>query len=396
MLCAVIPGGIVNLICHLAILKHLKMKKTLLTGVVICAVPLSVFAQSSVTLYGVLDDSLQYVHNTDGKSNKISLQSSQYSSTRWGLKGCEDLGGGLAAVFKLESSLDINTGKSSGGRLFKQSYVGISSSEYGTITLGRQYDALTDLVGEVQPNNYQYYFTAPGDVDNADGSIITNNAVKWTSPDLHGLRIVSTYSFGGVAGATGSGQSYSVASTYKWNKAEIAAGYLHVDNGNANFSTRGTMAVTGTFSSVVDSAYSTASSINIVRAGASYNFDPITIGGYYSYSEYLADAHSTFSKSERYNNAALYAVYQARPDLQIEFGYDFLKSHGDSSATYQQVALAGDYLLSKTTDIYASVAYGHASGSNGYGAAQAVIADSFPDAGNSTQELVFAGIRHRF
>ncbi|WP_322044028.1 porin [Paraburkholderia sp. J67] len=373
------------------------MKKAFSVGVVISCAPLCAFAQSSISLYGTLDESIQYVHNTDGKSTKIGLQGSQYSSNKWGLTGTEDLGGGLSAIFKLESGFDINSGKSSSGLLFsRRAYVGIKSDTYGSITFGRQFDALSDLVTEVQPNWYQYYFTAPGDVDNADGSITVNNAVKWTSPNFHGLRVVSTYSFGGVAGSTGSGQAYTAAAAYTWNKAEFAAGYMHIDNGNAVLSSRGTTAVTGLFSSVVNSAYSSASSINIARAGANYNLSPFIIGGYYSYSEYLADGHSTFHTAERYSNASVYAVYQLNPAAQFEVGYDFLKSHGDSSATYHQVSISGDYLISKSTDFYLSLGYGHASGNNGYGTAQAVIADSFPDAGKSTQELAIVGMRHRF
>ncbi|WP_321936293.1 porin [Paraburkholderia sp. J8-2] len=373
------------------------MKKTLLIGTTFLVVPFSALAQSTVTLYGVLDQALQYVHNTGGKSNQISLQGSQYSTNIWGLKGSEDLGGGLSAIFKLESSFDINNGKSNSGLLFgRQAYVGIKSETYGSFTFGRQFDALSGPVGDVQPNNWQYYFTAPGDVDNADSTVMFNNAVKWTSPDFHGLRVVSAYSFGGVAGATGSGQAYSVAAGYSWDKAEAAAGYLHIDNGNATLSSRGTTSATGLFSSVVNSAYSSASHINIVRAGANYNFDPITVGAYYSYSEYVPDGSSTFHTTERYNNVAIYGVYQVNPALQFEAGYDFLKSHGDSSATYHQISLAGDYLLSKRTDMYLSLGYGHASGNNGLGAAQAVIGDSWPNAGNSTQELAIVGIRHRF
>ena len=61
-----------------------------------------------------------------------------------------------------------------------------------------------------------------------------------------------------------------------------------------------------------------------------------------------------------------------------------------------QVTLAADYSLSKRTDLYGTMSYGHASGSNGLGAAQAVISDAFVDGGKSTQELAIAGIRHRF
>ena len=92
----------------------------------------------------------------------------------------------------------------------------------------------------------------------------------------------------------------------------------------------------------------------------------------------------------------MFVAWQASPALLFETGYNYLKSHGDSSATYQQVTLAADYALSKRTDLYATVSYGHASGSNGAGPAQAVIADAYIDGGKATQELAIVGIRHRF
>lgn len=358
----------------------------------------SAFSQSSVTLYGELDETIQYVHNTGGQHSQISLQGSQVGTNKWGLKGTEDLGGGLQAVFRLENGFDINTGKAKqGGALFgRYAYAGLKSDTYGTILAGRQYDALMDLVYPVQPNDYGYYFTAPGDVDNADGSARVNSEVKWLSPDWAGFRAVAAYSLGGVAGSVGSGQSYSLATSYTRGSLMLAGGYSHADQGNPTLSTRGTSSFGSLFLSPVNEAYSSAKAINIARAGAKYSFGPVTLGGYYSYSEYLADAYSKFKSAERYNNGSIYAVWTITPAVLVQVGYDLMKSHGDSSATYNQATLMADYLLSKQTDVYASASYGHASGQNGAGAAQAVIADSYPAAGNASQTLVFLGMRHRF
>ncbi|MFM0374810.1 porin [Paraburkholderia aspalathi] len=353
-------------------------------------------AQNSVTLYGIIDDSIQYVHNTDGKSNQIGLQSGQYSVSHWGLKGNEDLGGGLSAIFTLESGFDLNSGALTGSEFGRQAFVGLKSDRFGTITVGRQYDAVEDLTYEVQPNAYGYYFTTPGDVDNADASVRINNAIKWASPVIGGFQAEVTYALGGVAGSTGSGQSYTAAALYTHGPFKMAGGYLHIDNGNAATSSRGATTAGSLFFSPVNEAYASASSINIGRAGLSYTLGPVTLGGYYSYAEYLSDANSKFSGAERYNNGSIYAVWQVNPAMLLQTGYDYLKSHGDSSATYQQVTVAADYYLSKRTDVYASASYGHASGKNGIGSAQAVIADSYAAAGTNTQELVMLGIRHRF
>lgn len=369
------------------------------SGIAVIATTFSpmAFAQSSITLYGIIDNSIQYTHNADGARNQIKLQSGQLSTSQWGVKGTEELGAGLRAIFNLQDGFNANTGRMTGGILFgRKAYVGVASDSFGAVTIGRQSDVLDDLVISVQGNNFLEYFTAPGDVDLADASIHVSNAVKWTSPVWSGLQLAAMYSLGGVAGATGSGTTYSAAANYNRGALTLAAGYYHEDNGNATESSRGVTSADSIFFSPVNAAYATAKSFNIARAGASYIFGPVTFGGYYSYSEYLADANSSFKSSESYNNGSIYAMWQVTPATQFEIGYDLLKSHGDSSATYHQVTIAADYALSKRTDLYASASYEHASGSNGAGSARAVIADAFVDGGTSSQVLAIIGIRHRF
>ncbi|UQP02850.1 porin [Burkholderia multivorans] len=353
-------------------------------------------AQNSVTLYGTIDNSLQYVHNVSGKSYQLSLQSGQLTGSNWGLKGNEDLGGGLSAIFKLESGFDVNSGAQTSSGFGRSAYVGLKSETFGTVTLGRQYDPLFYMTYAVQPNSYLYYFTTPGNVDNSDGLMRLSSSVQYASPDFHGFQLRAAYALGGVAGSVGSGQSYGLGLSYSAGAWNFGGGYLHVDNGNSSTATRGTTDVKDLIISPVNSAYATASKINIARAGASFSIDSFTFGGYYSYTEYLADATSTFRQAERYNNGNLYAVWRATPATTFEIGYNLLKSHGDTSATYHQVSLAGDYALSKRTDVYASVSYVHASGQNGNGEAQAVVADSYAAAGSKSQEFAMVGIRHRF
>src|SRR5579864_201018 len=320
---------------------------------------LPAFAQSSMTLYGIVDNSIQYTHNTGGESHQIKLQSGQMSPSVWGLKGNEELGGGLSAVLNLESQYDLNNGALADGLLWGRiAYVGLSRNNLGTLTLGRQIDVMQDLVVPVQGNSFLEYFTASGDVDLSDGSVKVNNSVKWSSPNWAGLQLAAMYGFGNVAGSVGSGQSYGFAGNYAAGPLTFAAGYFHSDNGNAIHSTRGTGSATGIFFTPVNSAYSSASKFNIARTGLSYSIGPVTIGGYYSFSEYLADGFSTFRNSEYYNNGEVFAFWQITPETSLELGYDYLKSHGDSSATYHQVTLAGDYALSKRTDLYASAKIG--------------------------------------
>jgi len=114
------------------------MKKHVL---MLLPVPLSLLAsavqaQSSVTLYGVIDEAFQFVHNANAQGNNLyRLQGGNLQGSRWGLKGTEDLGGGLKAIFQLENGFDVNNGTlQQGSRLFgRQAFVGLTHEQYGTV-----------------------------------------------------------------------------------------------------------------------------------------------------------------------------------------------------------------------------------------------------------------------
>jgi predicted porin len=373
-------------------------------------------AQSSVTLYGLIDESIQYAHNTKDASghnaNQVGLVGGNLQGNRFGLKGTEDLGGGLKAIFQLENGFDINTGKlGQGGRMFgRQAYVGLTGDQWGTFTLGRQYDPLVDLVQPLTGDNYfGSTFATPGDVDNNDNSSRTNSAVKYVSPVWSGLQFEGMYAFGGVAGSTGSGQTWSAAATYGNGPFSVAAGYFLADNPHGTAPTRTTWGGTsdGTFDNQVNGgdvanlAYQGAKSIGIASVAVQYVTGPFTANLRYSNAQYKADAQSGFASTQKYNVAGAYFGYQATPAMLVGVGYVYTKGSGDSSATYNQVSLGGDYNLSKRTDVYLVGAYQHASGQTRNAAgnlvtAGAAIGSYGYNSASSSQELVSLGIRHKF
>ncbi len=96
-------------------------------------------AESSVTLYGIVDQSIRFTTNADASNNnKMELTNGAVTNSRFGLRGEESLGSDLKAVFRLENGFDPDTGKTNqNGRLFgRYAYVGLSG-HYGTIRLGR-------------------------------------------------------------------------------------------------------------------------------------------------------------------------------------------------------------------------------------------------------------------
>src|ERR1700743_2659772 len=114
-------------------------------------------AQSSVTLYGLLDEGLLFNTNAKNIVNGKNVGGRQFSvdsntgslGSRWGIRVIEDLGGGMNAVAGVESGINVSTGQfGQGGTAFgRQAYVGLGSKSYGTVTLGRQYDSVNDYVG---------------------------------------------------------------------------------------------------------------------------------------------------------------------------------------------------------------------------------------------------------
>jgi predicted porin len=371
-------------------------------------------AQNSVTLYGVIDDSIQYTHNaTPNGDNLVGLYQGNLSGSRWGLKGAEDLGGGLKAIFQLENGFNPNNGKlGQGSRMFgRQAFVGLASDQLGTFTMGRQYDPLVDLVQGITADNYfSSTFAAAGDVDNNDNSSRTNNALKYVSPVFSGLQVEGMYALGGVAGATGSGQTWSLAAAYNQGALSLAAGYFVADNPSVTTAQRPSTASgsgwagtsDGTFDgSLVNLGYQSAKSINIARVAAQYVIGSFTVGANYSNAQYKADAQSVFGTSEKFNTGQAFLNYQATPALLLGAGYSYTRSSGDTSATYNQISLGSDYHLSKRTDVYLIGAWQHASGSTRSADGTQVVSaqasvGSYGVSGTDTQAIVSLGIRHKF
>ncbi|MBC8750364.1 MULTISPECIES: porin [Paraburkholderia] len=374
-------------------------------------------AQSSVTLYGVIDESIQYVNNaTPHGGSLVQLFAGNLQGNRFGLKGTEDLGGGLKAIFQLENGFDVNTGKlGQGGLMFgRQAYVGLTGDSWGTLTAGRQYDPLVDMIQPLTADNYfGSTFTTPGDVDNNDNSFRVNNAVKYVSPVWSGFQIEGMYALGGVAGATGSGQTWSGAATYATGPFSVAAGYLHASNASslATRTAAGGWAGTagGTFDSNfptfagINAAYAASKSIGIASAAVQYVTGPWTGNLSYSNAQYKPDANSGFGTTQKYEVGRAYLGYQLTPAALVGVGYAYTKGHGDASATYNQVSLGGDYSLSKRTDLYAVGAWQHASGEQrvpgvggGLVSATASIGSYGNQSSTSNQVMVSLGIRHKF
>ncbi|MFC4623626.1 porin, partial [Comamonas nitrativorans] len=117
---------------------------SLTTTLLLCAGSIASAQAQNVTLYGLVDTGVERLDNTSTGGSITRMPSIAGSAaSRWGLRGSEDLGNGLKAVFTLESGFGLDTGETQqGGRAFgRQAFVGLSG-QWGTLSLGRQYSML--------------------------------------------------------------------------------------------------------------------------------------------------------------------------------------------------------------------------------------------------------------
>jgi len=213
------------------------MKKTLLAAALVTGFAGVAHAETSVTLYGLVDAGIGYSQTkvTQGdaftKTRDIGLINGVKNGNRWGLKGTEDLGNGTSAIFQLESGFDLGNGRSSqGGRLFgRKAIVGLTGESWGTLTLGRQYNVADDFISPIDP--FGTGFGQAGVTGGAFGdspSARMDNSIKYMTPDFAGFKAAIGYAGKNTktTGDDGFGNDYEERDTSNW----ITAG-LAYDNG---------------------------------------------------------------------------------------------------------------------------------------------------------------------
>jgi predicted porin len=380
-----------------------------------CGIACTAHAQSSVTLYGIVDAGFRYNNNAGGKS-QAAIAGGNESASRFGFSGSEDLGGGYRAVFTLENGFTTTTGALQAGLMFgRQAFVGLGTP-FGTVTLGRQYLTLSSYLGPFEAGTdwaargagWGYH---PAGLDDVDGTERANNAIKYVSPRYRGLQVGATYSLGGVAGDVTRNGMISAGADYAQGAFKFAAAYLYAKNPNYSlFGNNATSSTTGNnFASPIFSGYATAGSQQVFGAGTSYDIGKFTIGGIYTNTKFgdlgaTAVAGSPLpageaGKSVTFNTAEANLKYRLTPALLLGVAYAYTRAssfNGQSGASYQQWNLGADYALSKRTDVYGVLLHERAAGYDSTGH-RAVAALTFATPSANDQQTGFTvGIRHLF
>ncbi|BAN25008.1 porin [Caballeronia insecticola] len=391
------------------------MKKNILATAALAAfaatAATSAHAQSSVTLYGIIDAGISYVNNaarTGGSDSLVKYDDGVAQGSRWGLKGSEDLGGGLKAIFTLENGFNSGTGTlGQGGAEFgRQAYVGIAKNDVGSLTFGRQYSFSTDYLGgnysiggQTVAGNYAYHIN---DVDQLTSSRI-NNAVKFSSASFYGVTFGAMYGFSNQAGAfagapnttvgtttvAGSSRAYSFGLNYKAGPFGIGAAYTDIHYPGA---------ATPAFSTnLANIATGGTKDLRTFGIGANYAFGAATVFGLWTNTRF----EPITGASSKLNAFDIGGKYNFTSALTAGLGYTYMDLTDNFKGHWHQVDASVDYALSKRTDVYALAIYQKASGSNNGVENQAQIGSATSYFGSSglgeNNQLAFrVGIRHKF
>ncbi len=360
------------------------MKKSLIALAVLAASG-AAMAQSSVTLFGVMDAAVTRI-NSEGGGHVTGLTSGGNSTSRLGFRGTEDLGGGLAASFWLEGQLGTDDGTASGLNFTRRSTVSLSGG-FGEVRLGRDYTPAFWNVTIFDPFGTRGVGSALN--TNAVGAnpVRNSNSIGYFLPaTLGGFYGQAQYAFGE--------QNSTVRNDKAGNSLGFRVGFA---NGplNVALALQDSKQIVGG-SNVLPT--SQGSDLREVNMGASYNLGVVKPMIYYGTSDVRG---GTVNRGNTRFNTLLLGVTAplGAGELRASIAHYDLK---DSENDANKFAIGYGYNLSKRTQLYATVARvsnkGNARYSVGYGGGTAGvqgITNTAPRAGGDSTGLDI-GVRHSF
>jgi predicted porin len=338
---------------------EIDMKKILATGLVLSAMASAAMAQSTVTVFGVVDMAAREVRN--GSVTQQQLANDGNSSSRLGFRGVEDLGGGLSAGFWLESQLVGDTGTTNASRFWhRRSTVSLISKDAGEVRLGRDQTPAWTALAEVDP------FGLVGVGDASTTYAVLGGIDTRTRSD----NMISYFTPGGLGGfygqlATAAGEGVA-GRKYKGGRAGFRSGPLDV---NAVYSTTTV----------------TTDDVKLGMVSGSYDFGVVKLGISGQEQRYQAakDRHFTVGAT-----VPLGAV-------QLKASYNQAKGYGTlNGRDAKQFALGAVYNLSRRTAVYGTYADINNSGSANYTVAS-INGYALP-ATQQKSRGVEVGLRHSF
>jgi GBP family porin len=303
-----------------------KASAALTLGLLACTA-MPVQAQSTnVRMYGVLDGFVEAANT--GQGTVYRLGSGGIFSTRIGFTGVEDLGGGMKALFVLESQFALDTGTLiNGGRLFgRTATVGLEKNGFGKIELGRMSTQINDSLSTL----YMARYGAGNFLYNPNSTMIHDNTLKYTSPAWGPIVVAARYDFGETAGSGTRNSGRSIMATYRQGAAVALAGYTQ-SFGPLDISTVG-------------------DKLKVFTVGGAYDFGairPLVLV------QSLKSENAPHTVDQRMINVGLEVRAGAGG---FRFEYETLKNNALADADGKALSVRYDYPLSKRTTIYTGAA----------------------------------------
>lgn len=315
-------------------------------------------AQSSVTLYGVADAAIERVK---GETSKLRMASGQQQGSRWGVRGSEDLGGGLKAVFQFESGLNLTTGAlGQGGLGFgRQAYVGLAGG-FGAVRAGRQYSPMDDIAGIAGTKSYDVLSVVPV-IGNGDYNRV-NNAINYLSPSIGNTTFQLQYSFGAPSDQSPDfGRLISANALHTNGPLTLGIGFIKVTD--------------------ADSAAPGDQGKDAVLLAAAYDFGPVKLSAYVDQEDKAA---------EKLKVMGLAAAFKFG-ETTVSVGAAQARNVTGAANTEDDARIytvQASHNLSKRTAVYSHLTAVSNKGS-------AALGFNSPVAGGSSSGIQF-GVRHRF
>lgn len=347
------------------------MKKTLLALAALAATS-AAFAQSSVTLYGVLDVNLE---NVKGTKSVTRVTSGGFNTSRFGVKGTEDIGGGVKANFVLESAVAVDTGaagsSSTGNFWDRAAWAGVSSTNLGELRIGRQTTPIGDISADAIASGPQPYDTLRiANTRAADGYRRADNAITYIAPKLlPGLTTTLQYSTGTGSEAAGNNFGKQYGASVKYVNGALSAGLGYINVKDANNVTANNQKANAT----------------LVYVG--YDFGVAKVNGYYD-----SETDPTNANGRRLNVIGANVIAPITPEFSVNLGLAKARNVDGEKAGSDNVNIAtvrGVYSLSKRTAVY-----GQFSNANNGGTANRNLGAAIAD--GKTARGIAVGLRHSF
>lgn len=332
-----------------------------LLAVALCAAfPLAAMAQSSVTVYGIMDAAIAKEDTGAPNGSRTAINSGNQSSSRLGFKGTEDLGNDLKAVFNIEAGVALDTGAADSSLFGRRAVVGLAG-KFGSVMLGREYSPIADVAKETDVFGQGFYGSNLNAFTTGRLTRRLSNSVNYKSNSMAGFHVGAAYSAG--ENSTGpSGNLMGLMADYSAGGFYVGAGYHKLQR-----------LATGDDKEMI--------------VGAGYKMGAFEIKG--SYME--ADPTGANNKFEQVNLGAAYTMDAHK------FFANFQTDKLETGAKANGLAVAYSYSLSKRTNVYASYAMlrNNATGLFGMNSSSTNVTPPATAPGADPKALSL-GIRHTF